>query len=328
MSQSVSEAISSPAAAKRNPRISGVLLAVVIFAGLALVPALAGLGPRDYILSLAARIMILGLAAMALDLLIGYGGLISFGHAAYAGIGAYAVAILSSAGFHEAGPQLLAALAVSGLFALLTGAISLRTKGAYFIMITLAFGQMLFFLLSALSIYGGDDGMALPSRSTVFGAGVFKSETSLYYIAFAALVGFYLLCRAVIASRFGRVLRGIAQNRIRMEAMGFSPFPYQLTAYVLAGMITSVAGFLLANETAFVSPGYASWQRSGEFIFMAVLGGVRTLHGAILGAAAFTLLTEFLPGLTSHWRLIFGPVLILVVIFARGGLAGLTGRRE
>ncbi len=317
----------SSASAKPRRASLGPALAVVLFVILALVPAVAGLGPREYVLSLVTRIMISGLAAMALDILIGYGGMISFGHAAFVGIGAYAVAILSSFGLDDAGAQLLAALGGAALFALATGAISLRTRGAYFIMITLAFGQMLFFLFSALSAFGGDDGMSLPSRSLVFGAALFKDATALYYIAFAILLGFYIACRAMVASRFGRVLRGIAQNRTRMEAMGFSPYPYQLAAYVMAGMIASVAGFLLANQTAFVSPAYASWPRSGEFIFMAVLGGVRTLHGAILGAAAFTLMSEFLPDLTDHWKLIFGPILILAVIFIRGGLAGLLGRR-
>jgi branched-chain amino acid transport system permease protein len=266
--------------------------------------------------------MIFGLAAMSLDLLIGCGAMISFGHAAFIGIGAYAVGILSSHGIDDAFVQLGAALVVSGLFALVTGAISLRTRGVYFIMITLAFGQMLYFLLTSLAAYGGDDGLSV-SRSHVFGLALLKHDVVLYYVAFVLLLVCYLACRAIVASRFGRVLRGIKENPIRMQAIGFAPTRYQLTAYVIAGMMASVAGFLLANLSEFVSPAYVGWQRSGDLIFMVVLGGLGSLYGAILGAAAFTLLAEFLSGLTEYWGMIFGPLLVVVVLFARGGLANL-----
>src|SRR5207244_9987974 len=148
-----------------------------------------------------------------------------------------------------------------------------------------------------------------------------------YFVVFGLMAGTYLLLRAIVASRFGRVLRGISDNPIRMQAIGFAPFSYQLTAYVVAGMIAGVAGCLLANQAEFVSPAYATWQRSGHLIFIIVLGGLGTLHGAIIGAAIFSLLAEFLSGFTEHWTMIFGPVLILVVLFARGGIAGLLGRR-
>jgi branched-chain amino acid transport system permease protein len=303
------------------------MLPLVLFALFALVPLAAGFGPRAFILALMTRIMILGIAAMSLDLLIGYGAMISFGHAAFVGIGAYSVAILGSHGINDGLVQLGAALAVSCLFALLTGAISLRTKGVYFIMITLAFGQMLFFLTTSLAAYGGDDGLTLASRSLVFGSKMLKNDTVLYFVVFGFMVGTYLLLRAIVASRFGRVLRGISENPIRMQAIGFAPFRYQLTAYVIAGMIAGVAGCLLANQAEFVSPAYSTWQRSGDLIFMIVLGGLGTLHGAILGAAIFSLLAEFLSGTTEHWAMIFGPILILVVLFARGGVAALLGRR-
>ncbi len=190
--------------------------------------------------------------------------------------------------------QLGAALAGSCAFALFTGAISLRTRGVYFIMITLAFGQMLFFLAISLAAYGGEDGLTLAARSTVFGAPVLKNNVTLYYVAFGALLLFYLLIRSIAASRFGRVLRGIKDNRVRMEAIGFAPYRYQLAAYVIAGMIAGIAGWLLANQVEFISPAYGSWQRSGELIFMVVLGGLGSLHGAIIGAAVFTLLVEML----------------------------------
>jgi len=308
----------------RRSRMRAAALPCALFAVLAVMPAAAHFGAAGY-LPLVTRTMIVGLAAMSLDLLIGCGAMISFGHAAFIGIGAYAVGILSSHGIDDAFVQLAAALVVSGLFALLTGAISLRTQGVYFIMITLAFGQMLYFLLTSLAAYGGDDGLSL-SRSHVFGAPLLKNSLTLYYVAFGLLLIFYLLCRAIVMSRFGRVLRGIKDNPIRMRAIGFAPYRYQLTAYVIAGMIAAVAGFLLANASEFVSPAYVSWQRSGDLIFMVVLGGLGTLHGAILGAAAFTLLEEFLSGLTEYWGMIFGPLLIVVVLYARGGLASLLRR--
>jgi branched-chain amino acid transport system permease protein len=274
--------------------------------------------------------MIVAIAALSLDLILGYGALISFGHAAFIGIGAYTVGILASHGFEDAVIQVPVALAASAIFALVTGAISLRTKGVYFIMITLAFGQMLFFLATSLATYGGDDGMTLSSRSLVAGAAVLKSDIGLYAAILACLLGTYVLCSAVVASRFGRVLRGTKENATRMTAIGFEPFRYQLTAYVISGMIAGLAGCLLANQAEFVSPAYMTWQRSGELIFMVVLGGLGSLHGAILGAAAFLLLEEQLPGLTEHWKMIFGPLLIVIVLFARGGLMGLLreGRHE
>jgi branched-chain amino acid transport system permease protein len=304
----------------------GFLLPLVLFALFALAPIVAAYGPKTFILALVTRIMILGLAAMSLDLLIGYGAMISFGHAAYVGIGAYSVAILASHGINDGFIHLAAAIAACSLFALFTGAISLRTTGVYFIMITLAFGQMLFFLATSLAAYGGDDGLTLASRSLLFGSRVLKNDIVLYYVVFGIMAVTYLLLRRVVASRFGRVLRGISENPVRIQAIGFSPARYQLVAYVIAGIIAGIAGCLLANQAEFVSPAYATWQRSGDLIFAIVLGGLGSLHGAIIGAAIFSLVAEFLSGLTEHWAMIFGPVLVIVVLFARGGIAGLFGR--
>jgi branched-chain amino acid transport system permease protein len=303
------------------------VLPLVVFGLFALVPLLAMQGPQSFILALVTRIMILALAAMSLDLLIGYGAMISFGHAAFVGLGAYSVAILSSHGINDGFIQLGVALAVSFLFALFTGAISLRTKGVYFIMITLAFGQMLYFLGTSLAAYGGDDGLTLASRSTLFGSRILKNDIVLYYVVFGFLLSAYLLLRGIVASRFGRVLRGIRENPVRMEAIGFAPYRYQLTAYVIAGMIAGVSGCLLANQTEFVSPAFTTWQRSGDLIFVIVLGGLGSLHGAIIGAAVFSLLADILSHYTEHWALIFGPILILVVLYARGGISGLLGSK-
>lgn len=316
-------ALAAPARANR-----ALVLPALIFAAFALVPLALLLGPQSYVLAVVTRIMILALGAMSLDLLIGYGAMISFGHAAFIGLGAYSVAILASHGITDGFVQLAAVVATSVVFALFTGAISLRTKGVYFIMITLAFGQMLFFLTTSLAAYGGDDGLTLAARSTFFGLNFLKNELAMYYVTLGVLLGAYILLRAVVASRFGRVLRGIRENPVRMEAIGFAPYRYQLTAYVIAGLIAGVSGFLLANQTEFVSPAYTAWQRSGELIFVLVLGGLGSLHGAILGAAAFTLLADILSHYTENWAMIFGPILILVVLFARGGIQSLLGGKS
>ncbi len=314
--------------APRLPALRAHAVPLALLAALALAPLAARLGPEGYILSLLTRVMIFAIAAVSLDLILGYGGLISFGHAGFVGLGAYAVAIPMSHGLTDVSLHVAAALAACALFALVTGAISLRTKGVYFIMITLAFGQMLFFLATSLAPYGGDDGLTLPSKSLVFGLRVFRGEGAFYYVVLAVLAGVYLLCRAIVASRFGRVLRGTRENAVRMAAIGFDPFRYQLVAYVIAAMIAGVAGVLLANQAEFVSPAYMTWQRSGELIFMVILGGLGSLHGAILGAAAFLLLEEVLAGFTEHWKLIFGPLLVAIAIMGRGGLTGLLPRRR
>lgn len=317
----------SPAAIDipRPPALRRWGVPVLVFAAFAVAPVVAAYGAEGYILSLLTRVMIFAIAAMSLDLILGYGALVSFGHAAFLGIGAYAVGILSSHGIEDSSVQLLAALGGSALFALVTGAISLRTKGVYFIMITLAFGQMLFFLATSLSAYGGDDGLTLARRSLVFGSGLLENAAVFYYAVLAVMVGAYLLCRSIVASRFGRVLRGARENPVRMQAIGFSPYPFQLAAYVIAGTLCGLAGFLLANQTEFVSPAYMTWQRSGELIVVVILGGLASLHGAIIGAAAFLLLEEVLSGYTEHWKMIFGPLLVAVVLFARGGILGLLG---
>ncbi len=307
------------------PRSSRII-PLLLFAALAVVPLL-GLFIRDgYILNLVSRVMILAIAALALDLILGFGALVSFGHAAFIGIGAYAMGILASHGHDGFFTGLVVALAASALFALITGAISLRTRGVYFIMITLAFGQMAFYTASSLRAYGGDDGLTVAARSLVMGAKLLKDDRLFYYVVLASLIAAYVLCRAIVASRFGRVLQGAKQNPQRMQAIGFNPYPYQLAAYVISGMIGGLSGFLLANLTEFVSPAYMSWQRSGELIVMVVMGGMGSLHGAIIGAAAFLLLEEWLSGFTEHWKVIFGPMLVLIVMFMRGGILGFVQR--
>jgi branched-chain amino acid transport system permease protein len=310
----------SPAPARG--RWSANALPIGIFLVLAVIPLVALVTGGGYLVSLGARVMIFAVAAVALDLLLGYGGLISFGHAAFIGLGAYAVGILAAHGITDALIALPAALAISALYAFLTGIVCLRTTGVYFIMITLAFGQMAFFTATSLAPYGGDDGLTIAARSTFAGFALIKNERAFYYVVFACLAGSYLFCRALVASRFGRVLRGAKENPVRMATIGFNAYRFQLAAYVIAGALAGLSGFLLANATEFVSPAYMSWQRSGELIVMVLLGGLGSLTGAIIGTAAYLLTEEWLAGFTENWKVIFGPVLVVVVLFARGGLLG------
>src|SRR3954464_6635512 len=305
-----------------TPRRRREILPIGIFLAFALLPAAAPLAGGEHLLTLGSRGMIFAIAAAALDLLIGYGALISFGHAAFIGLGAYAVGILAAHGIGDALVALPVALAVAALYAFLTGIVCLRTKGVYFIMITLAFGQMAYFTATSLAPYGGDDGLTVAARNTFAGFALIKNERAFYYVVFACLLGSYLFCRALVASRFGRVLRGAKENPVRMAAMGFDVYRFQLATYVIAGMLGGLSGFLLANASEFVSPAYMSWQRSGELIVMVLLGGLGSLNGAIIGTAAYLLTEEWLSGFTEHWKVIFGPVLVLVVLFARGGLIG------
>jgi branched-chain amino acid transport system permease protein len=303
-----------------------LVVPLAIFAALALAPLAAAWSGSTFWLVLAGRAMIFAIAAVSLDLILGYGALVSFGHAAFLGLGAYAVGILASHGITDAAIAFPVAIGISVLFAGLTGAVSLKTRGVHFIMITLAFGQMAFFTATSLSAYGGDDGLTIWSRSTLFGWDGFENDWIFYYLVLGCLVGAYALSAAIIRSRFGRVLRGCRESELRMQALGYDPYRFRLVAYCIAGAVAGLAGALLANQVEFVSPAYMTWQRSGELIFMVVLGGMASLTGPILGAGAFLLLEEFLSGITEHWKMIFGPILVLTVLFARGGIVALLGR--
>jgi branched-chain amino acid transport system permease protein len=301
-----------------------VLRPVVLFVLLAAVPVVAG--NADYALNLFERVMLFAIAALGLDLILGFGGLVSFGQAVFMGLGAYATGILASHGLGDALIVIPASLALSALFAYVTGAICLRTRGVYFIMITLAFCQMAFFIASSLAPYGGDDGLTLHARTTLLGLPFIAREINLYYVTFACLLGTYLLCRSIVAARFGRVLRGAKENPARMASLGYDVFRFQLVAYVIAGAIGGLSGFLLANTSNFVSPAYMAWQRSGDLIIIVLFGGIGTLDGSIVGSAAYLLLAEYLSQWSEHWKMIFGPLLVIVVLFAKGGLIGMAAR--
>ncbi|MDH3659352.1 MAG: branched-chain amino acid ABC transporter permease [Alphaproteobacteria bacterium] len=294
-----------------------------LFGLFALLPLAIHLGVDPFYLVIATRIMIFGIAALSLDLILGFGAMVSFGHAAFIGIGAYAAAIAAAHGVTDLLVQFLFAMAAAAAFGLVTGVISLRTKGVYFIMITLAFGQMAYFLMVSLSAYGGDDGLTLKARSTLFGQPWLESDVFFYYLVLVLLLTCFLFARAAVGARFGRVLRGVRDNALRMQAIGFDPLPFQLTAYVLAGVLAALAGVLLANQAEFVSPAYMTWQRSGELIMMVVVGGMGTLTGGILGAAAFLLLEEVLSAFSQHWKLGLGVILVLIVLYGKGGIHGI-----
>lgn len=299
-------------------------LPLVLLALLAAAPFL-GFG-QGWALTLLARAMILGMAAVSLSLLVGGAGLVSLGHAALLGIGAYAVVVLDAAGVTDAGAVALAAAMAAAAFAMLTGAVAIRTNGVHFIMITLAFGQMAFFTAASLPGYGGDDGYTLYGRSTVLGTRLLEDRLAFHFLCLGLLAATLLLCHTVLASRFGRVLRAARENPLRVQAVGFDPYPYCLLAYGIAGALAGLAGMLLANATEFVAPSYMAWQRSGDLLFMVILGGAGSLTGAVLGALAIVVLEEWLSGITEHWRLVFGPLLVLAVLFLRGGLAGLPAQ--
>ena len=303
-------------------------LPLAIFAVLALIPLLTAKGVPigGFVPLVAGRIMIFAIAAMSLDLILGVGGLPSFGHAAPVAIGAYAVAILDAAGIGNALVVVPVACLAAGLFALATGAVALRTRGINFIMITLAFAQMIYFGLGSLSDYGGDDGATISQRTDLAGLRVLDGR-GLYIATLIVLVAVWLLLRMIVRTRFGRVLSACRQNRGRVEALGYNAYAIELSALVIASVIAAIAGVLLANEAEFVSPAYAAWGRSGGLMVMVILGGVGSLHGAVLGAAAVVLFEEGVGRLTSHWPLIFGPTMVLAVLFLRRGFAGIGGRR-
>lgn len=297
---------------------------LVIFALLALAPFI-GLG-QGHTLTLLARAMIFAMAAMSLSLLVGGAGLVSLGHAAMLGVGAYAVVVLDHARITEAWMVVPIAILAATLFALLTGAIAIRTSGVHFIMITLAFGQMAFFTTSSLALYGGDDGYTLYNRLELFGSRALEGRLFFHFTCLILLVGVWALVQALLNSRFGRVLQATRENEARARAVGFEPYPYRLAAYAIAGAIGGLSGVLLANAAEFVAPAYLTWQRSGDLLFMVILGGLAGPHGALMGALAFVLIEEWLAKVTEHWRLIFGPLLIFCVFFMRGGIAGLLRR--
>ena len=300
----------------------GILVVVLA----ALPPVSMALGYGFYI-DLVRRIMIFAIAAVSLNLILGYGGLVSFGHAAYLGVGGYAVAIFAFYGVNDGFVQWGTAIGASAVVALAIGAVSIRTSGVYFIMITLAFTQMLYYLGISIEEYGGDDGIRLKMRSQ-FPLIDLADGLQFYYVVLGLMLGAVYLVHRIVNSRFGMVLRATKSNEARSRAIGFSPYLYRLTAFVIAGALGGLAGALLANHTNYLTPDYMHWTRSGEIMFMVILGGMGTSAGPVLGSFALLLLEDVLSGWTEHWQIILGPLLVLSVLFFKRGLAGLFTRND
>jgi branched-chain amino acid transport system permease protein len=291
-----------------------------------------------FYVSLASRVLIYAIAATSLNLVLGYGGMVSFGHAAFFGAGAYVVGILAAEGVSSAWVAWPAAVAVAALAALLIGALSLRTRGVYFIMITLAFAQMVYYVFVSLKAYGGDDGLSLPGRSTI-GAGINLSDDLVwYYVVLALLAAVLYLLHRLVHSRFGRVIEAIRENEARAEAIGYPVYRYKLLCFVISGAVAGLAGALVANQSSYVSPSLLHWIQSGTLMIMVILGGVGRLWGGVIGAAGLLLLEHLiadypvswleslLPNYQQHAGLGVGVVLLAVVIFAPQGIAGLFQR--
>lgn len=311
-----------------------IIFVIALF--LLVLPPVAMLAEQPYILTLVSRILIYGLAAVSLDILLGYSRLISLGHAAFVGIGGYVVGIAHyhsfmgeplfsfpfTAGGSENGLIVLPlAILIAAAAALVIGALCLRTSGMHFIMITLAFAQMLYYFFVSLEKYGGDDGLSIYSRLSFPGLDL-GDDLQFYYFCLAALILFIFLARRLVSSQFGLAIRGAGINERRIRGLGINAYSYQLAAFVIAGSGGGLAGALLATHTEYVSPGLLHWTLSGELMVMVLLGGLGTIFGPVAGAALFLLLEEFLAMYTEHWMVYMGPILVLTVVFAKRGIFG------
>ncbi len=314
----------------RRIGIAAIILLLLI------VPHMTDLIGGNATLSLITRILIYSIAAASLNFVLGYGGMISLGHAAFFGIGGYAVGLLfvhhgadPLLGFIPGSNQLLvtvpAAVLVSGLLALLIGALSLRTGGVQFIMITLAFAQMIFFFFVGLKAYGGEDGIIIRRTNEFFGLNM-RDRVTLYYVVLGFWALFMLALWRVINSSFGTVLKGIRQNERRMAALGFAPYKYKLWAFVLSGMGAGLSGALMANFLRFASPDMLHWTKSAALMTMVILGGVGSFFGPLLGTAAYLVLETELAAWTEYWQFWLGLILLAVVLGTKGGLNGLIAR--
>ena len=278
----------------------------------------------DFYLSVVSRMVVYAIAATSLNLLIGYGGMISLGHAAFFGLGAYSTGVLLSEGVQSAGLHLLVIIAVVGLVALVIGAISLRTRGVYFIMITLAFAQMLFYLANSIKGYGGDEGLTVKVRSLLPGGLSLHDTITFYYVALALLAGVLFFLHRFTGSRFGRAVQALRDDEVRAEALGLPTFACKLVIFVLAGVVCGLAGGLSVNLQGYVSPNVLYWTQSATLMVMVILGGVGTLWGGVLGAVALLLAQEVLSAYTPYFEFWTGWALLAVVLFARHGLAGMA----
>lgn len=310
-----------------NPAIS-MTFKLLALAGLIVYPFYGS----EFYTEVVARILILAIFAMSLALLVGFTGLVSFGHAAYFGLAAYMVVMLSPTDFSAANLWVVLPLSVlaSGLAAFVVGLFVLRTKGIYFIMVTLAFAQMGYYIFHDTPLGGGSDGAYLDMRPEASIAGFVPFDlldtNQLYFFILASMVLVYIFLAVVLRSPFGRVLVGIRSNEHRMQSLGYATFRYKLAAFTLAGALAGLAGFLYAVLYGFVTPEYLSWHKSGDVLLMVILGGIGSLAGAVAGAFVLVGLQEYFTDLTKHWQLLMGGVIVLAVLFMPGGLAALPDR--
>jgi len=313
------------------------LVNAVLALALVIAPLTAVALDEPFYVGLASRVAILALAGVGLNLALGSGGMVSFGHAAFFGLGGYVAGIAALHAFEgsafiawpvEIGGSesmvviWLAAMALTAVVALAIGAVSLRTSGVYFIMITLAFAQMIYYFAISLPTYGGEDGLSIYLRSGLPFVDT-GDPLSFFLVCYALLLLALFLTHRLVESRFGAALLCARMNPQRLATLGIAPYPVKLTAFTLSAMITGLAGALFAELNGFVSPAMLSWQRSGEIIIFVILGGVGRLFGPVAGAALFILLESFVGGWTDRWQLVLGLVLLAVVLFARGGVIGL-----
>lgn len=319
----------------KEPYFNAICILLLI-----LVPVFGHFFDEPYYITLATKVVILALAGVGLNLVLGYGGLVSFGHAAFFGIGGYVSGIIASHALNyqpimetpfliEGTTQLLIiwplVLIISSIFAFLIGVLSLRTSGVYFIMITLAFGQMIYYFAISWPTYGGEDGLSVYLRGSLLGLNTMDGLT-YFGICFAWLMGTIFLVSRIVNARFGLALQAVRQNDERVSAVGIVPFKIRMTAFVLSGAITGLAGALYTDLNLFVDPSVLSWHMSGEIMIFVILGGVARLFGPLVGASVFILLEQFLGGITENWQLWLGLILIVVVLFAKGGIIGLLAK--
>jgi branched-chain amino acid transport system permease protein len=296
------------------------LLAAAVFALLALLPLLLQALGQEFYIGFVARVLIFALAATSLNFIVGFGGMVAFGHAAFFGAGAYTVAILMENGVSSAAVAWPLAIAVSALLAVGIGFVSLRTRGVYFIMITLAFAQMIYYLFISMKVWGGDDGLSLVTRSG-FGPLDLKDAAVFYWVVLACLAASLYLLDRITHARFGRVLQAIRENESRMEGLGYPVLGYKLLCFVIGAALAGLAGALIANHGQLASPNLLQWTQSGTLLVMVIVGGVGALYGGAIGAAVLLLLEELLAHYTSHWHAALGLILLLVVFKAPKGIA-------
>jgi branched-chain amino acid transport system permease protein len=302
-------------------------LAIVLLLAMLVLPNVLTLFGQEFYIGFATRILIFALAASSLNLVLGFGGMFSLGHAAFFGTGAYVAAICMGNGINDALLVFPLAMGVAGLFALLVGAISLRTRGVYFIMITLAFGQMAYYLFVSARAWGGDDGLPLVGRLNFAGVSL-NDDTAFFYAAFACLALSIVFMGRLADARFGRVIQAIRENETRMEALGYPVFRYRLICFALGGALAGLAGALLANLTGLASPNLLQWMQSGTLLVMVIIGGVGYLYGGLVGALVLLCLEEVLAGFTLHWHIGLGLLLLAIVLFAPKGVAALFGKHH